>query len=141
MPLSAENRPRIHFIANCVYGSHLAGGDIHFFEMARAAAEEGYEVNFFGGYALKEHIAAQQLNATITLTEGKQRTRISLSSLSGQVALFRDYYNRYCGTMRQRDEIKPTALVYATTDYWFDVLPVASSRAAHKMMVWHMQAP
>ena len=53
-----SSKRRIHFIANCVYGTHLAGGDIHFFEMARAAAEAGYDVNFFGGFALQQHIAA-----------------------------------------------------------------------------------
>src|SRR5260221_13338814 len=97
MPLSAENRPRIHFIANCVYGTHLAGGDIHFFEMARAAAEAGYDVNFFGGFALQQHVAAQSLKATITLTEQSQRAGINPATLAGQVALFRDYYKRYRG--------------------------------------------
>jgi len=31
--------------------------------------------------------------------------------------------------------------VYATTDYWFDVLPAVKSPARSKMMIWHMQAP
>lgn len=132
---------RIHFIANCVYGTHLAGGDIHFFEMARAAAEAGYSVNFFGGFALQHHITAQSLKATIILTEQTQRTGINPGSLAGQVALFRDYYKRYRGTLQRLDQVTPDDLVYATTDYWFDVLPVVKSHARGKMMIWHMQAP
>jgi glycosyltransferase involved in cell wall biosynthesis len=132
--------PRIHFIANCVYGSHLAGGDIHFFEMARAAAEAGWEVNFFGGFALKEHVAAQELSATVTLTEERQR-QIDGASLRGQIDLFRDYLNRYRGTIRQLSAISADDAVYSTTDYWFDVLPAVKSAARSKMMIWHMQAP
>jgi glycosyltransferase involved in cell wall biosynthesis len=131
----------IHFIANCVYGKHLAGGDIHFFEMARAAAEAGYKVNFFGGHALQHHIEAQDLTASITLTESTQKEGINAGSLGGQVALFCDYYNRYRGTLQRLDQIRPEDAVYATTDYWFDVLPVVRSSATAKMMIWHMQAP
>ena len=136
-----STRGRIHFIANCVYGTHLAGGDIHFFEMERAAAEAGYDVNFFGGFALQQHIAAQSLKATITLTEQNQTTGINPGTLAGQVALFRDYYKRYRGTIERLHQIAPHDLVYATTDYWFDVLPVVKSPARNKMMIWHMQAP
>src|SRR5439155_27320339 len=113
---------RVHFIANCVYGTHLAGGDIHFFEMARAAAEAGYDVNFFGGFALQQHITSQSIKATITLSEQSQRTGINPGTLAGQIALFRDYYKRYRGTLRQLNQIAPDDVVYATTDYWFDVL-------------------
>jgi glycosyltransferase involved in cell wall biosynthesis len=132
---------RIHFIANCVYGDHLAGGDIHFFEMARVAAEVGYEVNFFGGHALQAHIAKQSLPASIALTEQSQIQGIDLGTFRGQISLFSDYFKRYRGTMRRLEEIQTDDLVYATTDYWFDVLPVIKSRAQRKMMIWHMQAP
>jgi len=137
----SSSRRRIHFIANCVYGTHLAGGDIHFFEMARAATEAGYEVNFFGGYALQQHIAAQSLKATITLTEERQTPGINPATLGGQIALFRDYYKRYRGTLSRLKQIAPEDVVYATTDYWFDVLPAVKSPAQSKMLVWHMQAP
>src|SRR5437762_6901202 len=86
--ISVSSRRRIHFIANCVYGTHLAGGDIHFFEMARAATEAGYDVNFFGGFALQQHMATQSLKATITLTEDRQNAGINPATLAGQVALF-----------------------------------------------------
>src|SRR3989442_11115845 len=90
--MSAGAKRRIHFVANCVYGTHLAGGDIHFFEMARAASEAGYDVNFFGGHVLKDHIAAQKFNASITLTERSPNPNINLCSLRGPIALFSDYY-------------------------------------------------
>src|SRR3954468_6337908 len=131
----------IHFIANCVYGKHLAGGDIHFFEMARAAREAGYAVNFFGGYALQHHIQAQELSATVTLTESQPASNIDLGTLPGQAALFRDYYKRYRGTLQNLKRIAPGDAVYATTDYWFDVLPAVKSQARSKLMIWHMQAP
>ena len=139
--ISVAAKRRIHFIANCVYGTHLAGGDIHFFELARAAAEAGYDVNFFGGFALQQHIGAQSLKATITLTEQNQRTGIDPATLRGQHALFHDYFNRYRGTLRRLNQIAPDDLVYATTDYWFDVLPMVDSPARNKVMIWHMQAP
>jgi glycosyltransferase involved in cell wall biosynthesis len=132
---------RIHFIANCVYGNHLAGGDIHFFEMARAAAEAGYKVNFFGGYALASHIEAQKLDASQTFTEKEQKADINLGSLRGQISLFLDYFKRYRGTVREYAAIGREDVVYATTDYWFDVLPAVHSPARRKMMIWHMQAP
>ena len=31
--------------------------------------------------------------------------------------------------------------MYATSDYWFDVLPAVRSHARRKLMVWHMNAP
>src|SRR2546423_507918 len=138
-PQSANRR--IHLIANCVYGTHLAGGDIHFFEMARAAAQAGYEVNFFGGYALRQHVNSQELPASVTLTEPTQQSAINPATLRGQIALFRDYFRRYRGTLRRLSQIAPDDAVYATTDYWFDVLPAVRSRARSKMMIWHMQAP
>src|SRR3954471_13381326 len=97
-----STRPRkIHFIANCVYGNHLAGGDIHFFEMARAAAEAGYKVNFFGGHALASHLKAQKLDASQTFTEQSQKADINPGNFRGQISLFLDYLQRYRGTVRQ----------------------------------------
>jgi len=132
---------KIHFIANCVYGNHLAGGDIHFFEMARAAAEAGYKVNFFGGHALAAHLKEQKLDASQTLTEQTQKPDINLANFRGQISLFLDYFKRYRGTVRQHATIGEEDVVYATTDYWFDVLPAVRSPARYKMMIWHMQAP
>src|SRR5258705_6557975 len=132
---------KIHFIANCVYGNHLAGGDIHFFEMARAASEAGYRVNFFGGHALASHLRQQKLDASQVLTEERQRAEPNLGRLRGQFSLFLEYFKRYRGTVRQYAAISEEDVVYATTDYWFDVLPTVQSPARHKMMIWHMQAP
>jgi hypothetical protein len=41
--------PRLHFIANGVFTTSIAGGDIHFLKLAEGAAAAGYELNFFGG--------------------------------------------------------------------------------------------
>jgi len=131
----------VHFVANCVYSDHVAGGDIHFFEMARAAISAGYEVNFFGGHALQKHLADQDIAANITLTDHQEHPGIDLSRFSGQVALFRDYHQRYRRSKRLTDVIKHGDIAYAVTDFWFDVLPVVSSTARGKMMIWHMQAP
>ena len=46
--------PRIHFVSNGVFTTSIAGGDIHFMKLAAAAASAGYEVNYFGGHALRE---------------------------------------------------------------------------------------
>jgi glycosyltransferase involved in cell wall biosynthesis len=132
---------RVHFIANCVYSNHVAGGDIHFFEMARAAIEAGYEVNFFGGHALQKHITDQRIPATITLTDQRQHPEIDLGKFTGQLALFNDYFSRYRTSLRRTSEIQANDIAYAVTDFWFDVLPVVRSAAQAKMMVWHMQAP
>jgi glycosyltransferase involved in cell wall biosynthesis len=134
-------KPRIHFVANCVYSNHIAGGDIHFFEMARAALASGYDVNFFGGHALKRHLEDQKIAATTTLTDNRQHPGIDLGRFSGQAALFADYSRRYRTSLHRLCEIQPHDLVYAVTDFWFDVLPAVRSNARGKMMVWHMQAP
>ncbi len=124
-----------------MYGDHIAGGDLHFFEMARAAAEAGYTVNFFGGHALADHAKNQQLPVTVTLTDPKQIGKIDVGKMRGQIALFLDYTFRFLRTLPRMKTIRADDLVYATTDYWFDVLPAVFSKARHKMMVLHMQAP
>jgi glycosyltransferase involved in cell wall biosynthesis len=134
-------KPRIHFVANCVYSNHVAGGDIHFFEMARAALAAGYDVNFFGGHALQQHLQDQKIAATITLTDNQQHPGIDLGHFTGQAALFADYSRRYRGSIRSLSDIQQHDIVYAVTDFWFDVLPVVRSHAYGKMMIWHMQAP
>jgi glycosyltransferase involved in cell wall biosynthesis len=135
------NRGRIHFIANCVYSDHVAGGDIHFFEMARAALNAGYDVNFFGGHALKGHLADQKIPASMTLTDSRKMPPINLATRKGQIALLADYTKRYLSSRRNISAIQPDDFVYATTDFWFDVLPVVLSQSRRKMAVLHMQAP
>src|SRR5687768_10474573 len=117
------NKGRIHFIANCVYSDHVAGGDIHFFEMARAALNAGYEVNFFGGHALKGHLADQKIPASITLTDREKMSPINLATRKGQMSLLADYTKRFVCSQRSLSTIAPQDFVYATTDFCFDVLP------------------
>lgn len=135
------NKGRIHFIANCVYSDHIAGGDIHFFEMARAALAAGYDVNFFGGHALQGHLADQKIPASITLTDRQKMAPINLATRKGQIALLADYTKRYLRSRRQLPLIQPDDFVYATTDFWFDVLPVVLSQSRRKLAILHMQAP
>jgi glycosyltransferase involved in cell wall biosynthesis len=135
------NKRRVHFIANCVYSDHVAGGDIHFFEMARAALDAGYDVNFFGGHALQGHLADQKIAASMTLTDRRKMSPINLATRGGQMALLADYSRRFISSIRQLLTIRPEDFVYATTDFWFDVLPVVRSRSTRKLVILHMQAP
>ena len=135
------NKRRIHFIANCVYSDHVAGGDIHFFEMARAALGAGYEVNFFGGHALQGHLADQKIAASITLTDTRKMPPINLATRKGQIALLADYTKRYLHSRRNLSGIAPDDVVYGTTDFWFDMLPVVLSQSRRKLAILHMQAP
>src|SRR5436190_20355447 len=135
------NKRRIHFIANCVYSDHVAGGDIHFFEMARAALGAGYEVNFFGGHALQGHLADQKIAASITLTDTRKMPPINLATRKGKIALLADYTKRYLHSRRNLSGIAPDDVVYGTTDFWFDMLPVVLSQSRRKLAILHMQAP
>jgi glycosyltransferase involved in cell wall biosynthesis len=141
MSESAKSPRRINFIANCVYGRHVAGGDIHFFNMARAAMESGWQVRFFGGHALQQVLLQQDIPAPVTLTDDAVLADINPGGLTGQLALFRDYLRRYRRTLRLLDQISADDLVYAVSDAWFDAVPAARSAARCKLMVWHMTAP
>ena len=45
---------RLHFFANGIFSTSIAGGDIHFLKLAESAVLAGYDLNFFGGHALQE---------------------------------------------------------------------------------------
>ena len=133
--------PRLHFITNGIFSTSIAGGDIHFLKLAEGAAKYGYELNFFGGHALQQVIRKHNLPATVTLTDSGMMPRTDTGVLGGQVKLFRDFRGRYRRTMAALDTIGEDDFVYATSDYWFDVLPAVKSAARSKLMVWHMNAP
>jgi glycosyltransferase involved in cell wall biosynthesis len=133
--------PRLHFITNGVFTTSIAGGDIHFLKLAEGAARAGYELNFFGGNALKEVIEKHRLPGAVTLTDETRMGRIDPGGLRGQFALFRDFFGRYHRTLAQLRVIQPQDYVYAVSDYWFDVLPALKSTARRKLMVLHMEAP
>lgn len=132
---------RLHFLTNGIFSTSIAGGDIHFLKLAEGAARQGYELNFFGGHALQEVIRKHQVPGTVTLTDSGMMAKTDTGVIGGQVKLFRDMHARYRRTMAALDTIGPDDLVYATSDYWFDVLPAARSAARGKLMVWHMNAP
>jgi glycosyltransferase involved in cell wall biosynthesis len=134
-------RPKLHFVTNGVFTTSIAGGDIHFLKLAEGAARAGYELNFFGGQALKEVIGQHKLPGTVTLTDDAKMGRVNQSALGGQFAMFRDFFGRYRRTMAQLRVIQPEDYVYAVSDYWFDVLPAVKSAALWKLMVLHMEAP
>jgi glycosyltransferase involved in cell wall biosynthesis len=132
---------RLHFFTNGIFSTGIAGGDIHFLKLAEGAVRAGYELNFFGGHALQEVIRKHQVPGTVTLTDDGIMPKTNTGALGGQLKLFRDMYARYRRTMTALNVIGEDDLVYATSDYWFDVLPVVRSRAHRKLMVWHMNAP
>jgi glycosyltransferase involved in cell wall biosynthesis len=132
---------RLHFISNGVFTTSIAGGDIHFMKLAAAAAGAGYEVNYFGGHALREVIENHRLPGTVTLTDDAKMAKVDAGALRGQFALFRDMYARYRRTFALRDCIEPEDYVYAVSDYWFDVVPAVRCAARRKLMVLHMEAP
>jgi glycosyltransferase involved in cell wall biosynthesis len=136
-----SRRPRLHLITNGVFTTSIAGGDIHFLKLAEAAAGAGYELNFFGGHALREVIAQHRLPGGVTLTDEARMAKTDTSALRGQFTLFRDFLGRHRRTMDLLDRIAPEDIVYAVSDYWFDVLPAVRSASRRKMMVLHMEAP
>ena len=133
--------PRLHLITNGVFTTSIAGGDIHFLKLAEGAARAGYDLNFFGGHALKEVIAQHKLPGTVTLTDDAKMPKVNQGALGGQFAMFRDMYGRYRRTLAQLSVIRPEDYVYAVSDYWFDVIPAVRSASLRKMMVLHMEAP
>ena len=83
---------RLHLITNGVFTTSIAGGDIHFLKLAEGATRAGYELNFFGGHALKEVIAQHKLPGTVTLTDDAKMPKVNQGALGGQFAMFRDMY-------------------------------------------------
>lgn len=133
--------PKLHLITNGVFSTSIAGGDIHFLKLAEGAARAGYELNFFGGHALREVIQQHQLPGTVTLTDDAKMPKVNQGALGGQFAMFRDMFSRYRRTIAQLYVIQPKDFVYAVSDYWFDVIPAVRSASQRKLMVLHMEAP
>src|ERR1043166_986580 len=132
--------PKLHFIANGVFSTSIAGGDIHFLKLAQGAAGD-YELNFFGGHALEEVLKQHQIPGTVTLTDDTKMPKVNQGALGGQLAMFHDFRGRYRRTLALLDQISSDDLAYAVSDYWCDVLPVARSAARARLMVLHMEAP
>lgn len=132
---------RLHFVANCVYGTHFGGGDTHFYQMARAASKAGWQLHFYGGHALKHHLREQGIVAEQTLTDRRMMPPIRPATLGGQFRLLWDYIKRFTGTVFQLGKMQREDVVYAVTDFWFDVWPMLLCRARRKVMILGMDAP
>ena len=132
---------RIHFIANCMYGTHLAGGDVHFFRMAEAAHLAGYDVRFIGGHALQHHLRQQNLPYPISLTDRRMLKGINPLTIRGQFHLFADYFARFVRSLRFVRKIDREDLVYAVSDFWFDSIPAILSSAKRRLMLFEMESP
>jgi len=141
MSTAEKSKRRVVFIANCVYGDHVAGGDIHFFHMAQAAIDAGWQIHFFGGQALKSHLEKRQIAAEQTCTDSKKIPAPNAESFFGQLRLLLDYFGRFLHTLFKLSEIRRDDAAYAVTDYWFDAWPVIFSRAKKKLMILGMDAP
>lgn len=140
-PKNAERKGRLHFVANCVYGTHFGGGDTHFYQMARAAQKAGWRLHFFGGHALKHHLREQGIVAEQSLTDRRMMPPIRPATLGGQFRLLWDYVKRFTRTVVQLGQIERGDVVYAVTDFWFDVWPLLLCRARRKIMILGMDAP
>lgn len=134
--------PRVFFIANGVFSEHIAGGDIHFLEMARALIQRGYEVHFLGGFVLEKVIASWQLSVIFHSTEKKFKNGLNDRGFLSQMALLWNYVKRCLKTLKiLQKESNGDDAIYAVSDYWFDVLPTVKSQASYKIGIWHMEAP
>jgi glycosyltransferase involved in cell wall biosynthesis len=131
---------KIHFFTNGIFSTSFAGGDMVFFNLARAAARAGYEINYFGGHAFQQIVAGEKLPGRVTLTDEAIMPKAK-GGLGGQVALFKDFHGRYRKTMALLGAIAPEDYVCAASDYWFDVIPLSRSASQHKLMVLNMEAP
>lgn len=132
---------RVVVVANGLFGKQLAGGDVHLLHSIKAFLAAGWQVECFGGRVLKTHLDQWNLPARIIATDSASRTPLSDVSLGGKIQLFIEFFRRFITTLRKLDSIQSGDVVFTATDYWFDVLPVAFSRARLKLVILQMQAP
>ncbi len=99
------------FIANTMYSRILSGGDIHTLEMAESAIRRGYEIHFLAGHALKDEIEKRRMPVTVTLTDRGVMASRNFSSLSGQLLLLANNYERFRGTWRHLSVIRVDDIV------------------------------
>ena len=131
---------KIHFFTNGIFSTSFAGGDMVFFNMARAAARAGFEVNYFGGQAFAKIVESEKLPGSVTLTDVAIMPK-STGGLGAQIALFKDFHGRYKRSIELLDLVKSEDYVCAASDYWFDVIPLSRSASQHKLMVLNMESP
>jgi glycosyltransferase involved in cell wall biosynthesis len=135
------HRPRLICFANCTYDESFSGGDIYFYFMVKCAMDAGYPVHFFGGSALRHFLKRWKLPENLTLTDAKLARLGDVTKLAGQLRLLWDYIRRFTVTMLRLDEVKPDDVAYVMSDFWFEVIPLACSRARLKILHLGMMAP
>lgn len=132
---------RLVCFTNGVFGPGMGGGDVHLYSMCRMVLKAGGRVHFFGGHALRRHLEQQCPGYEFTLTDGPEDKALSDRDLSSQFRLFAGYLGRCWRTLRQLNQVTPDDMAYATSDYWFDALPLLLCRARHKVLISHMESP
>ena len=138
---TAARRPRLVCFANDIYNESMAGGDVYFYFMVRAALEAGHPIYFFGGHAFKKYLERWRLPPNFTLTDSGPGQLGDVSKLAGQFRLLWDYGRRLTGTLSRLDEVKPDDIAYVMSDFWFDTVPLIRCKARTKILYLGMMAP
>ena len=124
-----------------MYSNIVSGGEVHTATLAASAIAAGYPVHFFTGTAFRDELARRSLPVTLTVTDNGVMASRDFSALSGQLALFGDYWRRLRGSLRQLSDIQPDDILYSSTEFWWDSIPAMRSRARRKIMYVGMDAP
>jgi glycosyltransferase involved in cell wall biosynthesis len=135
------SKKRIVFFVNGIFGPGVAGGDIFFYYLARAAMAAGHDVHFFGGHALKEHLEREGLPIKLTLTDRRVGRLGDVGTLGGQLRLLWDYFSRFVSSLQKLSEVREDDLAYGVSEYWFDTIPVMLCKARSKSFHLGMMAP
>jgi glycosyltransferase involved in cell wall biosynthesis len=139
--IAAAARPRLVCFVNDVFNESLAGGNVYFYFMARAALDAGHPLHFLGGHAFKKYLQRWHLPADLTLTDSGPGKLGDVSKLSGQFRLLWDFGRRFVGTLPRLREVKPDDIAYTMSEYWFDVIPLILCKARVKIVYFGMMAP
>ena len=140
-PQPKKNARRIFFVANGLFGRQLAGGDIHFLHTIRAVTRAGWQAEAFSGRILDHYRKEWNLPVNVIFTDRPEEEELRNDSIGGQIFLFWTFFRRFAMTLKKLSVVKPDDVIFSPTDYWFDVLPVAFSKARLKVFVLQMQAP
>ncbi|HTV42313.1 MAG TPA: glycosyltransferase family 4 protein [Candidatus Sulfotelmatobacter sp.] len=132
---------RVIFFVNGIFSENIGGGDIYFYHMARATIDAGYGVHYFGGHAFQNFLRKMNLPLDLTLTDDGPGNLGNVATLPGQFRLLWDFRRRLLGALSRLDEVKPDDIAYASSDYWFDTIPLMRSCARKKMLYLGMIAP
>ena len=141
VPPKTSLRRRVFFIVNGMFGDQLAGGDVHLLHSIQAVTEAGWEPEYLSTRELEQHLKAWHLPANVTFTDCGHQKPLTNLSLKGKCRLFWEFSRRFLRTLGKLRRIKSGDVCFSPTDYWFDVLPTAFSRAKLKVVIFQMKAP